>query len=123
MSGISFAFPTACQPAEICDDVKIREAQRPRRRFQNRFLEDFQGLTKVQTKITKINLLGSFFIYFFFVSDDFVPNDHWGSCCARFGPISVTCRLNEVDDIDPDAELWEEKDDRPFTSALNAVTG
>eukprot|EP00434_Breviolum_minutum_P034056 symbB.v1.2.030141.t1/scaffold3365.1/size58364/7 len=68
MSGISFAFPTACQPAEICDDVKIREAQRP-----------------------------------------------------RFGPISVTCQLNEVDDIDPDAELREEKDDRPFTSALNAA--
>lgn len=46
-----------------------------------------------------------------------------GSCCGRFGPISVTCQLNEVDDIDPDVELWEEKDDRPFTSSLNAVTG
>lgn len=57
MSGISFAFPTARQPAEICDDVKIREAQRPRRRFQNRFFGRFSSLTKVQTKFT---------LYFYF---------------------------------------------------------
>lgn len=62
-------------------------------------------------------------ILFFLCACLIVPNDQWGSCCARFGPISVTCQLNEVDDIDPDAELREEKDDRPFTSALNAVTG
>ena len=40
----------------------------------------------------------------------------------RFGPISVTCQVVEVDEIDPDVELLEEKDDR-HTSSLNPVTG
>ena len=40
----------------------------------------------------------------------------------RFGPISATSQLVEVDEIDPDVEFLEEKDDR-HTSSLNDVTG